>query len=69
MKTIKPGLKFKDCGGMTWKVYTKTGDRLWSCISIDPSLPFTNFTESQIQGHLYNEEFKKLNIKKGNKKS
>lgn len=65
MKPIKPGFKFRDCANMEWKVYTKIGEKLWSCLStIDPSLPFTNFTEAQIQGHLYNEEFRKLNTKK-----
>lgn len=64
MKPIKPGFRFKDRANMEWKVYTKVGDKLWSCLStVDPSQPFTNFTEAQIQAHLDNETIKSLNRK------
>ncbi|ATW59354.1 hypothetical protein Cl131_gp086 [Aphanizomenon phage vB_AphaS-CL131] len=52
MKHIKPGTKFK-ADGVGWKVYTKVGDYQWSCLSTtNSSLPFTHFTETQIQEYL-----------------
>jgi len=53
MKPIKIGTRFKDCDGVKWKVYTKVGDRQWSCLPVsDNSRPFTIFTETQIQEYL-----------------
>ena len=50
MKTIKPGLKFKDPNKTEWKVYTKVSDRLWSCLPTKgQSQSFKDFSEAQIQ--------------------
>lgn len=45
---IKSGLKFT-VNGEPWKVYTKVGDGLWSCMPLTPGRTFTEFTEEQIR--------------------